>query len=129
MRGFVSHRILVRVEEEGHDVDRLFPLARFIVDTLLASARKFVVLRLAFVDGNIPFGCDEAFLFELDERGIDRAVRYRECIAARLFDPAGDAIAVDRTYCLKSFEDHEGEGPLPDFSSFLSAHAPPIGVK
>jgi hypothetical protein len=69
MSGFVSRGLLFRVEEAGHDVDRLFPLPRFIADVFLAGASELVVFRLATIRRNVPSGCDEALQFELDEGG------------------------------------------------------------
>src|SRR6185369_9636037 len=87
--GVVSRGLLLCVEETSHDVHRLFPQARFIVDALLAGACKLVVFRFTMIGRYIPSRCDEALLFELDERRIDRAVGHSECIAAGLLDPPG----------------------------------------
>src|SRR5207244_11217557 len=72
------------------------------------EARLAVVLRYA------PFGCDVALLLQLEQRRIQRAVVNRQPAAARLLDPAGDAVAVQRPERLEGFQAHQRERPAPD---------------
>src|SRR5207249_2989334 len=100
-------------------------LARLTLDLPAAGARQPVELGLAVVLGDAPLRIDIAFLLELHELGIERAVIEREAIAARLLDAPRDAVAVQRPEALERFQDHQRERALPDVG--LVRHAAPMG--
>ena len=55
-----------------------------------------------------------AYLLELQERGVQRAVVDAQLMVARLFNPPGDAVSVQRSERLQRLEDHQGQRALPD---------------
>ena len=61
-------------QEPREDRRRPLPVARFLLELLPAGAGEAVELRLAVVVGDAPFGRDVAFLLELEQRGVERAV-------------------------------------------------------
>ena len=79
-----------------------------------SRAGQLVELRLPVVLGDAPLGPDIAFLLELEQRRIERAVIEQQPIAAGLLDPAGNAVAVLRPHRLEGLQDHERERALPD---------------
>src|SRR5262249_25191008 len=89
-------------------------------------------LRLPIVLRGAPLGSDVPFLLELHEGGVERPVVDGETVAARLLDPAGDAVAVKGTQGLQGLQDHQRQGSLPDVLSGLFGHpvsyGDPIGV-
>src|SRR4051794_34180939 len=83
---------LVRRQEARKNGRRLRPFARFTFDLLLAGAGELVELRLAVVVRHAPRRLHVALLFELEERGVERAVVDEQLVAARLLDAARDAV-------------------------------------
>src|SRR5205807_4888953 len=84
-----------------------------------------VVLRPTIVVGQPPLRGDVALLLQLQQCRVERAVVHREELAARLLDAARDAVSVQRAEGFERFEDHQGEGALPDVG--LVAHARSYG--
>ena len=93
-RGAPSRALLTRRQKAREDRGRLIPLARGTLDSFPAGPRQLVELRAAVVVGGAPLGRDRAFLFELEQGRIERAVVDGEQVAAGLLDPAGDAVAM-----------------------------------
>src|SRR5262249_31308075 len=85
-------------------------------------AREAIELRFAIVIGDSPLAGDRAFLLELDERGVERAVIDQHAVAADLLDAARDTVPVLRTHCLESLEHHQGERTLPNVGLFVHAY-------
>ena len=64
--------------------------------------------------GDTPLGSDGAFLLQFQERGVEGTVVEREEVAAGLLDAARNAITVQGSKAFQCFQDHQGEGALPD---------------
>src|SRR5205807_1783811 len=119
-RGAWTLSFLVRRQEALQDCGSFVPLASLTLKLAVAGASEFVIFGFSIVVRDAPFGGDEAFLFELEQRGIQRAVIEGKQVAAGLLDAAGDAVTVKRAESLKCFEDHQSQSPLQDI--FLFAH-------
>src|SRR5439155_17296848 len=65
---------LLSGEKASEDRSSLLPIACFPFELLAARTREFVILRLAIIVRDAPLRSDVAFLFELQQRGIERAV-------------------------------------------------------
>jgi hypothetical protein len=89
-------------------------LPRLFVNLLEPRVGEAIELRLAVVIRDAPFGHDVAFLLQLQQRRIERAVIDREQIAARLLDAPRDAVAVERPEDFQRFQHHQCERALPD---------------
>src|SRR4029077_1834815 len=86
---------LLRCRQElRQDRGGLFPIARFFCQLLAPRACQLVILRAAVVVGNAPLGGNVAFLFEFQQRWIQRAVIHRKNVAADLFDAPGNPVPV-----------------------------------
>ena len=109
----------------GKDGSGLLPFLRFFFELLAAGAGELVILGFAIVVGDAPLGSDVAFQLQFQEGGIESAVIDGEEIAAGLLNAAGDAVAMERTESLQSFQDHQGQGALPDVG--FVAHRAPMG--
>ena len=102
-------------KEARDDFGRLRPLAHFRGKLFLAGLRDPVELGAAIVLRHAPFRRDGAFLFELEENRVERAVVDGQQVVAGLLDAARDAISVLRPHGIERLEDHEGQRALPDF--------------
>src|SRR5208283_376598 len=118
--------LFFRGQEAREDGGGLLPVVRFLFHLFAAGARQAVVLGAAIVFRRAPLGSDVALLFELQQRGVERAVVNEQAVAAGLLDAAGDAVAVERAEKLDGFQDHEGQGALPDVG--FVAHATSYGL-
>ena len=78
------------------------------------AAGEPVELGLAVVVGEPPGRRDRALLLQLQQGGVDGPVVQREDVAARLLDPAGDPVPVQRPEALERLQHHQGQRPLPD---------------
>ncbi len=65
---------LLGSEEPVDDLRRLAPVAGFRLQSLSARFRERVEFRPPVVIGGAPVRGDRAFLFELDQDGIERAL-------------------------------------------------------
>ena len=72
------------------------PVGGFFVEMPASRPRQRVELRAAIVLAELPLGCDPAFVFELVERRIQRAVADLEDIARDLAQALADGPAVLR---------------------------------
>src|SRR5438132_553236 len=99
---------------KSEDRGGLLPGSRGLFNLPPPSARQLVELRLAMVVGDAPLEGDVAFLFQLQQSGVERAVVHGQEVAARLLDAAGDAVAVERSDRFEGLQHHQGEGALPD---------------
>src|SRR5688500_4664834 len=88
------------------------PFAGLTRQLLSTRGCERVVLGAPVVLGLAPRGGDEPFLLELEQRGVERPVVERETIPARLLDPSGDAVAVQRPEDVEGGQDHQGERAL-----------------
>ena len=79
-----------------------------------AGARQRVELGPPVVLGRAPLGGDGAFLFELEQGGVDGAVVEGQPAAAGLLDPPRQPVAVLRAHRRERLQHHQGEGALPD---------------
>ena len=110
------------MKEAGDDGGGGLPLAGFGGELALAGFGEGVELGFAVIFGGAPFGGDGAGLFEFEEDGVEGALVDGEEVGAGLFDASGDAVAVEGAEGLEGFEDHEGEGALPNFLFAEGAH-------
>ena len=85
-----------------------------LLQLLPSDARQTVELCLAVVVRRAPLRRDGAFLFQLEQGRIQRAVIERQQVAAGLLDATRDAVSVLRTHRLQRFQHHQGQRALPD---------------
>src|SRR5215469_10541142 len=115
MLEWTSSHGLAGSKETSDDFRGALPFPFFVRDLPAAGGGEAVEAGAAIVLGRTPVGGDEAFLLELEQRGIERAVVDGERVAGDLLDAAGDAVSVQRAHGLQRFEHHESERTLPDF--------------
>ena len=87
----------------------------------LAGLRDPVELGAAIILRYAPFRRNGAFLFQLEEDRVERAVVDGQQVLAGLLDSARDAIPVLRAHGIERFEDHQTpSSALPDFGLFVA---------
>src|SRR5687767_16004544 len=117
-------------KEAFDNLRRLLPLSNLGGNLLPSRTRQPVELRLAIVFGHTPLGGDGAFLLELQEGGVERAVVEGEPVAAGLLNPAGDAVTMERPQGFERLQHHQRQRALPHIRTGarrLCAHAVSYG--
>src|SRR5207302_9767366 len=105
-RAATSRLLLLRGQETRKDGGRALPVACFLLELFTSSSGEAIELCLPVVCGKAPLGRDVAFLLELEQGGIERAVVHDEMIRAGLLDATGNAVAVERPERLERLEHH-----------------------
>src|SRR5439155_2131717 len=103
----------------GDDRMRLFPLAFLGRKLSLPGLSDPVVLGLAVVLRNAPFGFDGALLFQLQQHWIECPVIDRKQVPAGLLNSPSDAVAMQRPQSIERLQYHQGKGSLPDVRFFF----------
>src|ERR1700730_2600804 len=97
---------LVWRQESRENGRRLLPVSRLALELPSSCAREVVVLGLAIVVRDAPFGRDVSLLLKFQKRWIQRAVIHRQQIAARLLDAACNPISMQRTDRFEGLQNH-----------------------
>src|ERR1700683_3571756 len=105
----------------------LLPVPRFFFQLLLARARQLVKFRFPVVIRNAPLRRDEPFLFQLQQRRIQRSIIHRQQIAAGLLDPPRNPVPVHRPHSLQRLEHHQRQRALPHIR-FVVTHVRSYGI-
>src|SRR5579863_884871 len=74
-----------------------------------------------------PLGSYRAFILQLQQQGIERALVHVQKISANLLDAPGDTPAVLRPQDIESLKHHQGERSLQDVRLFLHQRVLPLG--
>src|ERR1700685_3910277 len=106
---------------------RLFPISRLGLQLFASVACQPVKARLAGILRGAPFGIDRTLLLQLQQDRIERALIYGEKISADLLDTPGDAVSVQRTEHVESFQHHQRQRALEDV--FLLFHNGLLGFQ
>ena len=91
---------------------------------LAARASNAIEARLPVILGRTPIGGDGAFVFELEQKGIEGALIDGKQIAADLLDAACDAISVQRAERIERLQHHQRERAL--LNVFFLSHPAPL---
>src|SRR5262249_48718650 len=96
--GVSALALLRKRQETRHNCVRFLPIARLTFQLLPSGARQLVKLGSAIVVGDAPLRSYGSFLFELEQRGIERSVVQGQPVAADLLNPPGDSVSVLRSH-------------------------------
>src|SRR5262252_7908952 len=112
-----------RLDDQRDGGGETFPLSGLGFQRLPSMGSEPVVLRAAVVLTHVPLGFDPALLFELVERGIQRALADAQLLAGQLPDALRDRPAVHRLE-RQDAEDQQVECPLHESGRLAHRRAP-----
>src|SRR5947209_15797724 len=117
-------------EKPRHNRGRRFPILRLALQLLPSRARQAIELCLAIIVRDAPLRRDRAFLLQLDQRRIQRAVIHLKLVAAGLLDAAGNSIPVQRPHGVQRLHHHQRQRPLPNvcFIAQMPSYGYPIAT-
>src|SRR5580698_747005 len=106
--GFFSRR-----KKSRQDVGGLLPLGRGVFQLAMAGLGELVEFCLAIVFRRAPARSDEALLFELQQRRVERAVVQLQQVSAGLLNAPRQPVTVLRTHGFKRAQHHQRQSSLP----------------
>src|SRR5687768_16967273 len=80
-----------------------------------AGTRQRIELRAAVVLRRLPLGCDPAFVLELVQRRVERAIAHLQNVVGNLVEPLADRPAVEGLE-REDFQDEQVERALHEVS-------------
>src|SRR6185436_18027793 len=103
--------------DRGDRRGQAVPVGRLALEVPPARPRQRVVFRPSVVLADLPLGGDPAFLFELVQRRVERAVAHLQHVAGDLLEALADRPGVERLE-REDLEDQEVEGALDEIGWF-----------